>query len=107
MIQFQVQEANGTVHDVTAAEGETLLMATMNAGIEGFVAECGGCCVCATCHCYIAESDMDKLDLPASDELQMLEFTATEQLPTSRLACQIKLTSKHTGIKIHLPERQY
>ena len=107
MIQFQVQEANGTVHDVTADEGETLLQATMNAGIEGFVAECGGCCVCATCHCYIADSDMDKLDQPASDELQMLEFTATPQLPTSRLACQIKLSSQHIGIKIHLPERQY
>ena len=60
MIQFQVQEVNGTVHDVTATEGETLLQATMNAGIEGFVAECGGCCVCATCHCYIEEGDMDK-----------------------------------------------
>ena len=107
MIQFQVQEANGTVHDVSADEGETLLQATMNAGIDGFVAECGGCCVCATCHCYITESDMDKLDQPASDELQMLEFTATPQLSTSRLACQIKLTRQHIGIKIHLPERQY
>ena len=107
MIQFKIQDANGTTHEVTAAEGETLLAATMNADIEGFVAECGGCCVCATCHCYVQAADMGKLDQPAADELQMLEFTATERLPTSRLACQIKLTTQHNGMTFQMPERQY
>jgi ferredoxin, 2Fe-2S len=107
VIQFKVQDVNGKVHDVTADEGETLLAAAMNADIEGFVAECGGCCVCATCHCYVEEADLAKLTQPAADELQMLEFTATERLPTSRLACQIKLTSQHHGMKFNMPERQY
>ena len=107
MIQFKVQDVHGTIHDLTADEGETLLAVTMNADIEGFVAECGGCCVCATCHCYVEEADMAKLNQPAPDELQMLEFTATERLPTSRLACQIKLTAQHNGMKFIMPERQY
>lgn len=107
MIQFKIQDASGNLHEVSAAVGETLLAATMNANIEGFVAECGGCCVCATCHCYVQEADMGKMAQPAPDEMQMLEFTATERLPTSRLACQIKLTAQHNGMTFHMPERQY
>lgn len=107
MITFEVVEANGAIREVQGNEGETLLQATLNAGIDGFAAECGGCCVCATCHCYIDERDFDKMSAPASDEAQMLDFTATERLPNSRLACQIKLSSELIGIKVHMPERQY
>ncbi len=107
MITFEVIEANGAIREVQANEGESLLQATLNAGIDGFAAECGGCCVCATCHCYIDEGDLQKLDAPASDESQMLDFTATERLATSRLACQIKMSPALQGIKVHLPERQY
>jgi 2Fe-2S ferredoxin len=107
MITFEVIEANGAIREVQANEGETLLQATLNAGIDGFAAECGGCCVCAPCHCYIDDDDLDKMSAPASDESQMLDFTATERRPSSRLACQIKLSSEHIGIKVHMPERQY
>jgi 2Fe-2S ferredoxin len=107
MITFEVIEANGAIREVQANEGESLLQATLNAGIDGFAAECGGCCVCATCHCYIDEADVQRLGEPASDEAQMLDFTATERLPTSRLACQIKLSPALEGIKVHMPERQY
>jgi 2Fe-2S ferredoxin len=107
MIDIKLIDSKGAIFDVQANEGETLLQAAMNAGIDGFAAECGGCCVCATCHCYVNEADLVKIDAPTADELLMLDFTATQRKDTSRLACQVKLTDKLNGIEFFIPDRQY
>jgi ferredoxin, 2Fe-2S len=36
----------------------------------------------------------------------MLECTAAERGPTSRLSCQIKLTAALQGLVVRIPERQ-
>jgi ferredoxin, 2Fe-2S len=36
----------------------------------------------------------------------MLECTAAERQPTSRLSCQIKLTAASEGLTVRIPERQ-
>ena len=41
------------------------------------------------------------------DEIDMLESTASEVRPTSRLACQITVSDEMDGLIIHLPERQF
>jgi len=107
MIDIKLIDSKGAIFEVQANEGETLLQAAMNAGIDGFAAECGGCCVCATCHCYVNEADLEKIDAPSADELLMLDFTATQRKETSRLACQVKLTEKLVGIEFFIPVRQY
>ena len=107
MLNIEVVMADGAVHEVQAPVGQTLLQAVLNAGLDGFAAECGGCCVCATCHCYIDEKDLAKLASPQGDEDQMLYFTATERRPNSRLSCQVKLEEGHEGLRIHMPDRQY
>ena len=45
----------------------------------------------------------EKLYLTAPE---MLECTASERLPNSRLSCQIKLTAELPGLVVRLPERQ-
>jgi len=40
------------------------------------------------------------------NELEMLDCTASERGPTSRLSCQIKLSAELTGLVVRLPERQ-
>jgi ferredoxin, 2Fe-2S len=107
MVQIQVVEFSGAIHDVQALEGQTLLQATLDAGIDGFAAECGGCCVCATCHCMVQPEALERLTPIASDEDQMLDFTAEPRQPNSRLACQIKITAEHEGIQFFIPKRQY
>jgi 2Fe-2S ferredoxin len=107
MVQIQVVEFNGAIHDVEALEGQTLLQATLDAGIDGFAAECGGCCVCATCHCMVQTEALHRLAPAASDEEQMLDFTAEPRETNSRLACQIKITPEHAGIQFFMPKRQY
>jgi len=107
MLLIHVTTAQGASHDVQAREGQTLLEAVQTAGVDGLLGECGGCCSCATCHCVIDEAQLALLTAPDSSETQMLDFVATERLPGSRLACQIKLQAQHQGLRLTLPERQF
>jgi 2Fe-2S ferredoxin len=42
----------------------------------------------------------------ADDEDALLDGTAAERLPNSRLACQIMITPALDGLVLRLPERQ-
>ena len=100
-------EANGAEHGVAVADGETVMRGALNEGIEGIIGECGGGLACATCHCYVDEAWADKLPAPSQDELDMLECTASERKPTSRLSCQITIDPALDGLVVRLPEAQY
>jgi len=47
-------------------------------------------------------------DLPklSDDEDALLDGTAAERLPTSRLGCQVKLTDALDGLVVDLPDKQ-
>lgn len=82
------------------------MQAATGAGVAGIVAECGGSVMCATCHVIVDEAWADKLPPPLAIELEMLECTATERQPTSRVSCPIKLTTAMQGLVVRVPERQ-
>ena len=46
-------EFDGTEYHVDVAVGNSVMEGALNNMIDGIVAECGGCCVCCTCHCMI------------------------------------------------------
>lgn len=100
-------EANGTEHAVQVSDGENVMRAALDQGIEGIVGECGGGLACATCHCYVDEAWIDRLPAPDQAERDMLESTASEQRPTSRLSCQIVVNASLNGLIVHLPATQY
>jgi 2Fe-2S ferredoxin len=64
-------------------------------------AECGGACVCATCHVYIDKEWMSKLPQPSDDELDMLN-TAPDVRENSRLSCQIIISSETDGLRLKI-----
>ncbi|WP_292882683.1 2Fe-2S iron-sulfur cluster-binding protein [Nisaea sp.] len=98
---------DGTQETVEAETGESVMQAAVFNDVEGIEAECGGSCVCATCHVYLDEEGM-KLAPPAQeDELAMLDDAAAERRETSRLSCQIKLTPEMDGLTVTIPETQY
>lgn len=97
---------DGTAQGLEAPEGASLMQAATGAGVAGIVAECGGSAMCATCHVIVDAAWADQLPPPLSNELEMLECTASERQPTSRLSCQIKLTAALHGLVVRLPERQ-
>lgn len=96
----------GDTHEVDAEAGTSIMRAAVNNGIDGIVAECGGSCSCATCHCYIDEAWLERVEAPSQIEKDMLECVL-EPKPNSRLSCQVTLTDAMDGIVVHLPENQY
>ena len=105
MTKVTFVEANGTEHDVDARNNRSLMQAAVQNGVPGIDADCGGQCLCATCHVILDEQWYSKLGTPDVDEEQMLAPTP-ERSPTSRLSCQIQVTDELEGIKVILPEFQ-
>jgi ferredoxin, 2Fe-2S len=96
--------ADGTQDSVDAAVGASIMRAAVGAGIDGIVAECGGNAMCATCHVYVADAEQLPPMTPVEDEL--LEATAAERRPDSRLSCQLPVTEELDGLVVALPETQ-
>jgi 2Fe-2S ferredoxin len=107
MLTLSITTPDGAEHDVPALPGRTLLQIAQDAGLDGLVAECGGSCVCATCHCLVHDDDLHRVTPPADDENQMLDFIATDRESGSRLACQLKIEAGHDGLRVRIAERQF
>ena len=97
---------DGTEQGMEAPEGVSVMQVATGAGIDGIVAECGGSAMCATCHVYVDPAWADRLPAPLANELEMLECTAAERKPTSRLSCQIKVSAALDGLVVRIPECQ-
>lgn len=106
-ITLHVVGANGAEHDITARVGQSVLDAVGQAGIEGLLGECSGCCSCGTCHCYVEADPQSAFAPPDEAETTMLDFVAAQRQPNSRLACQLVLRSASAGLRIQLPDRQF
>src|SRR3569833_2785852 len=91
---------------VDAEDGASVTLAALTHGVDGILAECGGNAVCATCHVYVEDAWLGRLGPVGDDEDALLDGTATERLPNSRLSCQIRLTQELDGLVLHLPEKQ-
>jgi len=99
-------EANGGEYEVDVPVGNTVMQGAVDNMIDGILAECGGVCSCATCHCYVDEAWYDKVGEPEGAEKMMLEMVVAPE-PTSRLSCQIKVTDELDGLVVRLPASQY
>lgn len=91
---------------VNVPNGDSVMEGAVKNGIEGIVAECGGACMCATCHVYVDESWLPKLDPIEEEQEEMLGATAAERKPNSRLSCQILVRSAFDGLVVRMPDRQ-
>jgi 2Fe-2S ferredoxin len=97
---------DGTQRKIDAPAGSSLMQAAVSNGVEGIVAECGGNAACATCHVYVDASQADLMGPPNDVEDEMLDFTAAERRPGSRLSCQIQMSDALDGLVVHVPEEQ-
>ena len=97
---------DGAVTTLDVEAGTSVMLAALHANLKGIVGECGGCLTCATCHVYVDEPWASRIAPVASDEESMLEFTAAERKPESRLSCQIVMTEALDGLVVRLPEQQ-
>jgi len=98
---------DGARRTIQAHVGQSLMRAAVDAGIDGIKADCGGLMTCATCHVYVDEAWADRLPVPSFDENSMLDMTAAERRPSSRLSCQIVLDPELAGLTAGIPDTQY
>jgi len=96
----------GESHEVEVPIGTTVMTAALKNGIDGIVAECGGVCMCSTCHVFVDEKFLDRMPPAQDTEEAVLEIAAIERRPNSRLSCQIKVTPELDGLVVELPEKQ-
>ena len=101
MIKVTFISAEGESQTVEAEAGQDLLSVAQAAGqpLEG---TCEGQMACSTCHVIVDTQWFDKLPRAVEDEEDMLDL-ASGARRTSRLSCQIMLTSETDGLVIHIP----
>ena len=96
---------DGTVYDIEARNGTTVMENAVRNAVPGIEAECGGACACATCHVYVDEAWVERTGEPQPMEEDMLDF-ASDVRPNSRLSCQIRVSDALDGLIVRIPASQ-
>ena len=101
MAKITFIQANGEKKIVNAENGKTLLDVAKENDIN-LTGACDGACACGTCHVYIDEQTLSKIEQPKEDEENVLDIVFNVQ-PNSRLACQVVVNDKIEGAIISIP----
>lgn len=96
---------SGDSNSVEILPGFSIMESAVYSGIAGIEGECGGSCICGTCHVLVDEAWRSKLEAPEPIEKGMLK-TMPDTQPNSRLSCQIKVTPELDGLVLHLPVKK-
>ena len=96
---------SGNRETVDVASGLSVMEGAIQNNIPGIDADCGGSMACATCHVYVQEKWLDKLNKIEDGEQDMLDM-AFEPKKNSRLSCQILVSEEIDGLVVTTPAKQ-
>lgn len=99
-LKLVVRTFDGARFEPEAASGFRVMELIRAYGIP-MKAECGGSGVCATCHVRVSRSWLDRLPPPSDDELAKLDEIPDAD-DTSRLACQIMMSTDLDGLELEI-----
>lgn len=99
-LKLRVSLADGARFEPPAAPGFRVMELIRAHGFP-IKAECGGACVCATCHVRIPEQWRGHLPPPTEEELARLDEIPTAD-GSSRLACQLVMTDALDGLEVEV-----
>ena len=100
-MKIKVTDREGKRHELEGDSNSTLMEILRDAGLD-IEAACGGCCACATCHVYVNDKWLDKINTKDDDEEESMLDQAYDVRANSRLSCQINLTDELDGLEIEL-----
>ena len=106
MPQITYISHQGKTTTLDVPTGNSVMEGAVKNGVDGIVAECGGACMCATCHVYVDEAWLPKLDPIGDEQEEMLNATFAERKSNSRLSCQIAVRADLDGLVVRMPDRQ-
>ena len=98
-------DSSGNSKTINIANGLSVMEGAIQNNIPGIDADCGGGMACATCHVYVKEEWLNKLDKPEDAEQDMIDM-AFEPKKNSRLSCQLIVSDELDGLQVTTPEKQ-
>lgn len=99
-LKLHVRLHDGAAFEPDAAAGYGVMELMRAYGLP-VKAECGGACVCATCHVRVPARWRHLLPPPSDEELAKLDEIPDAD-DSSRLACQLRMTDALDGLEIEL-----
>ena len=105
MTKVTFVSSDGARTTVDTSDGSSVMQTALDNAIDGIQAECGGAMACATCHVYIDDNQMEKLEAVEADEYDLLSMSGHRQ-PNSRLSCQIEFSDALDGLKVTIAKAE-
>ncbi len=96
---------SGGSETVEVENGLSVMEGAVQNNIPGIDADCGGALCCATCHVYVKEEWLNKLEKKEDAEEDMLDL-AIEPKKNSRLSCQLIVSDSLDGLIVTTPDKQ-
>lgn len=94
-----VTDFDGKEHELEGLEGWRVMEIIRDYGLP-IKAECGGACLCGTCHVYVDPEWIDKLYPKTDEEDDRLAEDAVGVEDNSRLSCQILMSEELDGLRV-------
>jgi len=101
MALIKATDRAGTVHEIQAETGISLMLNLRDNGGLDVAAICGGQCSCATCHVYVDDAWMARLPGQEADEKELVS-ESPHYKANSRLSCQIEMSDDLDGLAVTL-----
>jgi 2Fe-2S ferredoxin len=95
----------GNSKTIEVENGLSVMEGAIQNNISGIDADCGGSMACATCHVYVEEKWLDKLQKAEDGEIDMIDM-AVDPKKNSRLSCQLIVSDELDGLIVTTPEKQ-
>ena len=103
MPSLTIVTRDGTERTVEGKVGWSVMENIRDNGFDELLALCGGCCSCATCHVHVDPEFASKLPAMSEDENDLLDSSGDRDA-RSRLACQIRLDERLSGLRVTIAE---
>ncbi len=98
MITLLVTDRDGELHRLQAHTGMSV-MENIQSLPDSVEAVCGGNLSCATCHVYIDQAWLGRLDDMSAEENELLEGVI-DRRADSRLSCQLRCDRQLDGLAL-------
>ena len=105
MPKITYKDFQGNSKTIEVENGLTVMEGAIQNNISGIDADCGGSMACATCHVYVEEKWLNKIQKAEEAEEDMIDM-AFEPKKNSRLSCQLIVSDELDGLVVNIPKKQ-
>ena len=105
MPKITYKDFQGGSKTIEVEKGLSVMEGAIQNDIIGIDADCGGSMACATCHVYVEEKWLNKIQKAEEAEEDMIDM-AFEPKKNSRLSCQLIVSEELDGLIVTTPSKQ-